>query len=41
MRYVLSIMDYPNKDHEVVGEVDHSIVGKGDELFDQGEIPNR
>ena len=41
MRYVLSVMPYPNMDDEVVGEVDHSIVGKGNELFDQGEIPNR
>ena len=41
MRHVLSVLDYPSKNTDIVDTVDHKIVGRGAEIFDDGEIPNR
>ncbi len=39
MRHVLSLFDYPGKDHRVVGTPDPKIVGSPREIYDQGEQP--
>lgn len=41
MRFVLSRFDYEGKDHEVVGTPDARIVGRGVDLFEQGEHAER
>jgi polyphosphate kinase 2 (PPK2 family) len=41
MRHVLSLFDYDGKDHGVVGRPDPLIVGRGREVFEQGEHPDR
>ena len=41
MRHVLSLFDYPEKDHEVVGRVDRKIVGKATKMFEVGEDSTR
>jgi polyphosphate kinase 2 len=41
MRHVLSLFDYDGKDHTVVGRPDPLIVGRGREVFEQGEHPDR
>lgn len=40
MRHVLSLFDYPNKDHSVVGQPDPRIVGSPRDVYDDGEVPN-
>lgn len=40
MRYVLSQFEYPNKDHSVVGEIDHLIVGSASAVFEDDETEN-
>ena len=37
MRCVLHAFDDEGKDHDVVGTPDHLIIGRGVELFEQGE----
>ncbi len=37
MRFLLSQMPYPNKDHEVVGEPDPLIVGSASDIYEEGE----
>jgi polyphosphate kinase len=37
MRHVLTTMDYPGKDHEVVGKPDPLIVGPASQVFEHGE----
>ncbi len=39
MRHVLSLFDYPNKDHEVATPPDDLIVGPASRLFEAGERP--
>ena len=39
MRYVLSRFDYPDKDHEVVGEPDPQIVGTAASILEQDQRP--
>ena len=41
MRYVLHAFDYDGKDLEVVGTPDRSIIGRGADLFEQGEHAGR
>ncbi|MDQ1723312.1 MAG: polyphosphate kinase [Frankiaceae bacterium] len=41
MRHVLSLYDYEGKAHAVVGRPDRLIVGRGREVFEQGERPDR
>lgn len=41
MRLVLSRFDYDGKDHDVVGQPDLRIVGRGVDLFEHGEHRNR
>lgn len=40
MRWVLSRFDYPNKDHRVVGTPDPKIIGRPDDVYDEGEMPS-
>jgi polyphosphate kinase 2 len=37
IRHVLSRIDYEGKDHDVVGEPDPQIVGRGSDIFETGE----
>ena len=39
LRHVLSCLDYPEKDREVVGTPDNRIVGPASELYEHGEHP--
>lgn len=39
MRWVLSLFDYPNKDHDVVGVPDPKLIGPPSQVYDQGESP--
>jgi hypothetical protein len=41
MRFVLSCFDYDGKDLEVVGTPDPKLIGRGVELFEQGEDTGR
>ncbi len=41
IRHVLHRFDYDGKDHDVVGSPDHLIIGRGVDLFEQGEHPDR
>jgi hypothetical protein len=41
MRWVLSAIDYPDKDLEVVGEPDPSIVGPPALIYETGENTGR
>ncbi len=40
MRHVLRRFEYDDKDHEVVGDADEKIIGRGVDLFETGEHPN-
>jgi polyphosphate kinase 2 len=37
MRHVLSLFDYDNKDHEIVGQPDSNIVGSAARIYERGE----
>ena len=37
MRHVLSLFDYTDKNHEVVGTPDPLVVGAASDVFEQGE----
>ena len=37
MRHVLSLFDYDNKDHEIVGQPDENIVGSAARIYERGE----
>ena len=37
MRYVLSLFDYPNKRHEIVGKPDPEILGRKEEIYEGDE----
>ncbi|TIH36952.1 polyphosphate kinase 2 [Subtercola vilae] len=37
MRHVLSLFDYANKDHAIVGEPDAKIIGSASTVYEQGE----
>ncbi|WP_078715254.1 polyphosphate kinase 2 [Agreia bicolorata] len=37
MRHVLSLFEYDNKDHEIVGEPDGNIVGSAARIYERGE----
>jgi polyphosphate kinase 2 len=37
MRHVLSLFDYDNKDHEIVGQPDANIVGSAARIYERGE----
>ncbi|MEE9492906.1 MAG: polyphosphate kinase 2 [Gammaproteobacteria bacterium] len=37
MRFILSQLDYPNKDHDVVGQADRLIVGSAKNIYEAGE----
>ena len=39
MRWVLSLFDYPNKDHRIVGTPDPLIIGSPASVYDEGETP--
>ncbi|NLB47624.1 MAG: polyphosphate kinase 2 [Microbacteriaceae bacterium] len=39
MRWVLSLFDYPNKDHDLVGVPDPKLIGPPSQVYDQGETP--
>jgi hypothetical protein len=41
MRHVLSLYDYSDKDHELVGTVDAKILGPAAEVLEHGESANR
>ena len=41
MRVLLSRVDYPDKDHSIVGTPDPLLVGRPELVFDQGERPIR
>jgi polyphosphate kinase 2 len=41
MRHVLSLFEYDGKDSSVVGAPDPRIVGRGRQVFEQGERPDR
>ena len=40
MRHVLSLFDYDNKDHEIVGQPDGNIVGSAARIYERGENAN-
>ena len=39
MRWVLARFDYPDKDHDVVGEPDARLIGSPATVYDEGEAP--
>lgn len=39
MRWVLSLFEYPDKDHNVVGVPDENIIGPASTMYDEGETP--
>ena len=41
MRHVLALFDYPDKDHEMVANLDPLIVGPARQVFEYGEDPDR
>ena len=41
MRYVLSMIDYEDKDHEVVGKPDPNVIGAASTLLETGEADHR
>jgi polyphosphate kinase 2 len=41
MRHVLSLVDYEDKDHEVVGKPDPNVVGAASTLLETGEVDHR
>ena len=41
MRHVLSLVDYEDKDHEVVGKPDPNVVGAASTLLETGEADHR
>jgi polyphosphate kinase len=41
LRYVLNLLPYADKNTEVVGEPDPLIVGRGSDVFEEGERPDR
>ena len=41
MRWVLSLIDYPEKDHEVVGRPDPLIVGPPADIYETGELTGK
>ncbi|WP_043732868.1 polyphosphate kinase 2 [Kutzneria sp. 744] len=41
MRHVLSLVDYEDKDHEVIGKPDPNVVGAASTLLETGEVDHR
>jgi polyphosphate kinase 2 (PPK2 family) len=41
MRHVLSLVDYEDKDHEVIGKPDQNVVGAASTLLETGEADHR
>jgi polyphosphate kinase 2 len=41
MRYVLSMIDYEDKDHEIVGKPDPNVIGAASTLLETGEADHR
>ena len=41
MRWVLNLIDYPEKDHEVVGHPDPLIVGPPADIYETGELTGK
>jgi len=41
LRHVLHTLDYADKDHELVGEPDASILGPAASVYESDELPNQ
>jgi hypothetical protein len=41
MRHVLSLVDYEDKDHEVIGKPDPNVIGAASTLLETGEADHR